>query len=400
MFHKRGLLILPPLEHTKLVSPTSVKAHPRRPLPSYSSSIASVLAQQTVTCALCFYPGHARNSTVPCPFGRIERAVIKAKRQKSRKVVDLNDEVGKLKRVIDGLGGSDERTEVFSYLNSRWLATFIRRTYISISDLPPSIARLKMNLIRLPAELQLLIAEKLESWELSYLSRASHYFHSLCTLVFERLAQEPRKWHCALHWAILNNYPPLFQFLLPRGHDINHVRGRLYSGTALHVGASCGHFSLILLILETLALDFDKLDIDGNTALHKAIMWCDPKAVKPLHAAGADLGIANKRGRTAVLLALQYQEVGIMEFLVKNGANVNAQLPAGTGPDFTLLHGLVVPGGVRLVKLALEYGADPEVGDSERRRPIDIAFERGFTGIVDILREASLPLDMDVESDL
>ena len=118
------------------------------------------------------------------------------------------------------------------------------------------------------------------------------------------LAQEPRKWNCALHWVISNNYPPLIQFLLSKGHDINHLKGHFYSGTALHVAASCRHYPLILLILENPALDLEQLDIGGNTALHKAIMWYNLKGVKLLHAAGADLGIANKRGGTVLLRVL------------------------------------------------------------------------------------------------
>ena len=54
----------------------------------------------------------------------------------------------------------------------------------------------------------------------------------------------------------------------------------------------------------------------------------------------------------------------------------------------------------RLVRLALAYGADLEVREDEDQRPIDIAVEQGFTGIVDILRKVSLPLDVDIESDL
>ena len=44
--------------------------------------------------------------------------------------------------------------------------------------------------------------------------------------------------------------------------------------------------------------------------------------------------------------------------------------------------------------------ADPEVRDDEHPKPIDIAFEKGLMGIADILREVSLLLDVDVESDL
>ena len=52
------------------------------------------------------------------------------------------------------------------------------------------------------------------------------------------------------------------------------------------------------------------------------------------------------------------------------------------------------------MRLALAYGADLEVREDEDQRPIDIAVEQGFTGIVDILRKVSLPLDVDIESDL
>jgi len=260
-----------------------------------------------------------------------------------------------------------------------------------------------MNFIHLPSKLQLLIAEKLESRELSYLSRANHYFHSLCTLVLERLAQEPRNGCYALQWAIINNYPPLVQLLLSKGHDINNLEGSSYSGTALHVAFNSKNYPLILLFLENPTLDLNKLDKHGNTALHLAIARYNLKVVKPLHAAGADLEIVDRQGKTALLLALHCWNVGIMEFLVRNGANVNAQ-PLATGwgePYIPFLQGSVWSGSERLVRLALEYGADPEVRDNRHKRAIDIAREWGLTGIVDILRgEVTLPLDVDVESDL
>ena len=171
-----------------------------------------------------------------------------------------------------------------------------------------------MNFIRLPAELQLLIAEKLESRELSNLCRANHYFYSLCTPALERLAQEPRKWCCALQWAIINDYPPLVQLLLSKGHDINNLEGSSYSGTALHIAVLCKNYPLTLLFLKNPALDLNKLDKHGDTALHIAIRLHDLEVVKLLHAAGADLEIVDRDGRTALLLALQYRHKGIMGF--------------------------------------------------------------------------------------
>ena len=125
-----------------------------------------------------------------------------------------------------------------------------------------------------------------------------------------------------------------------------------------------------------------------------AIGWRSLEVVKLLHAAGADLEIVNRYGETALLLTLHYCNVEIMEFLIRNGADVNARLPAGTRLNVTLLHGLVSPNCEceKLMRLALEYGADPEARDGQHRRPIDIALEKGLVGIVNILRGVSLPL--------
>ena len=139
----------------------------------------------------------------------------------------------------------------------------------------------------------------------------------------------------------------------------------------------------------------------GDTALHNAIEVRSLEAVELLHAAGADLEITNRSGKTALLLALSYQDEKIAEFLMRNGADVNARLTAGARLYVTPLQFLVNLGREGLVRLALEHGADPEVRNREHQRAIDIAAARGVTGLVDILREVSLPpLDMDVESDL
>ena len=248
-----------------------------------------------------------------------------------------------------------------------------------------------MNFIRFPAELQLLIAEKLESRELSYLCRANHCFHSLCTPALERLAQEPRTRHGALEWAILKNRLPLVQLLLSKGHDINYLKGPFYFGTALHVAVLSRNYPLILLFLKNPAIDLNMLDTDGETALHIAIRWGNLEVVELLHAAGADLEIADKSGRTALLFAChyRYRHQGIIEFLIRNGANVDARLPAGTEMSITLLQNLVRNEGERLVRLALEYGVDREVKDDKYQRFIDIIFERGLTGLEDILPEVS-----------
>ncbi|RPB01229.1 ankyrin [Choiromyces venosus 120613-1] len=268
---------------------------------------------------------------------------------------------------------------------------------------PPPLAtrRHKMNFTRLPSELQLLVAENLQPRELSYLVRANQRFHSLFTPILDRLAQEPKEQICALGWAVLRGYTPLVQLLLSKGRDINHIEAPLYSyfGTALHTAVFSRRLSLIRLFLENPTLDLNKLDTRENTALHIAIECCDLEVVKLLHAAGADPEIANEDGVTALLLAFSCRHLEVMEFLLRNGANVNARFPGGTWLHATLLQGLVRFGdSERLVRLALERGADPEVRNYQNQRAIDIAFAEGKTKLVEILREVSLPLDVGVDT--
>ena len=140
---------------------------------------------------------------------------------------------------------------------------------------------------------------------------------------------------------ITHKNPQLIHLLLSKGHDINHLEGGGgYSKTALHVAVFYEDYPLIMLFLENSALDLNKLDSYGDTALHIAIVKGNLEVVKLLHAAGADLEITDKLGKTALLLALHRWNVEIVEFLIKNGANVNARCLAKTRLDVTLLHGI------------------------------------------------------------
>ncbi|CUS14182.1 unnamed protein product [Tuber aestivum] len=83
-------------------------------------NLDSIGARPKATCSRCLYPGHTFNSTLLCPFSRIKSAVDKSKTQKSWRIVDLDDDVAKLRKVIDGLGESDERTAILVDILERW----------------------------------------------------------------------------------------------------------------------------------------------------------------------------------------------------------------------------------------------------------------------------------------
>ncbi|RPA92673.1 hypothetical protein L873DRAFT_1794142 [Choiromyces venosus 120613-1] len=109
----------------RLVSESPGPPTRRKKTPSDSSvgellNLEVIGARPKATCSTCFYPGHTFLSKVICPFGQIESAVAKAQTGKSWKVVDLDVEISKIRRVIDGLGEDDERTSRLIDLLETW----------------------------------------------------------------------------------------------------------------------------------------------------------------------------------------------------------------------------------------------------------------------------------------
>ena len=73
--------------------------------------------------------------------------------------------------------------------------------------------------------------------------------------------------------------------------------------TALHKAAFWGHLHVIDYLTRTCLCNTDVIDFAGDTALHDAARFGHHGIVKELLAVGADSGIVNKEGHTALSLA-------------------------------------------------------------------------------------------------
>ncbi|EPE35379.1 Ankyrin repeat-containing protein [Glarea lozoyensis ATCC 20868] len=94
-------------------------------------------------------------------------------------------------------------------------------------------------------------------------------------------------------------------------------------------------FSL-LIIPEFCAkmLDINWIDLNGDTILHAVIKYDitkDPQRVEVLLHQGADLGIKDRKGNTALSIAVNLGSLGITRLLLKSGANVHSRNYGGTG---------------------------------------------------------------------
>jgi uncharacterized protein len=97
-----------------------------------------------------------------------------------------------------------------------------------------------------------------------------------------------------LMMAALKGYEPLVKKLIARDADVNKT-----GWTPLHYAATSGHLAIMELLLENHAY-IDAESPNGTTPLMMAAHYGTPAAVKLLLDAGADPGLKNQLGLTAI----------------------------------------------------------------------------------------------------
>jgi ankyrin repeat protein len=211
----------------------------------------------------------------------------------------------------------------------------------------------------------------------------------------------------ALEAAIEAGHSDVVKMLLTAGVNVNAGAGA--RRTPLHVAAASGKTDIVKALLGAGAR-VDTIDHNGNQPLHIAV--ANPthtEIVKALLDAGAKVDVSNNDGLQPLHLAARSAGVGTVQSLLASGAK----------PDAVDLHGLrplhlVAQGGARrmnaarasasgkhnlaallygleyltVVKVLLSNGASFDVEDKTGKRPIDYAFEGGFSEMVELLLAA------------
>ena len=148
----------------------------------------------------------------------------------------------------------------------------------------------------------------------------------------------------------------------------------------------------------------------------------DIDKVKTCLALGVDINTCDRQGKTAITLASLYQQYACVQALIDAGADINKQDHTCLNPflisclndDLTLLR-IILPakpdlncvtrfggvgltplleaivlndGGIKqqaIVQLLLEHGASPHLTDKYGKTPLELARERGFEEIAQLL---------------
>jgi len=124
---------------------------------------------------------------------------------------------------------------------------------------------------------------------------------------------------------------------------------------------------------------------DGTTALHWAVRFDEVALVERLLKAGAKADVANRYGVTPIALACESGSAAVVEQLLKAGVIPNATGPLGE----TALHTCAHTGNVDAAKALLARGAKVDAGDNWRgQTPLMWAAAQGHAAMVRVLVEA------------
>lgn len=126
-----------------------------------------------------------------------------------------------------------------------------------------------------------------------------------------------------LHYAIYYNDVALAKRLIEQGADVKAANS--YGATPLSEAAIAGNTEIIAALLEAGA-DADERGKDDQTALMIIARTPNVEAAKVLVDAAADVNVKEKwRGQTALMWAAAQNQPAMVDFLIAEGADVDAQ---------------------------------------------------------------------------
>lgn len=117
----------------------------------------------------------------------------------------------------------------------------------------------------------------------------------------------------ALMIASVKGFPEVARLLLEHGAQAN--RGDVYSWTPLMRAVYERRLRIVRLLVENTRTQVNQRGENGITALHLAVVNGDADAVKLLLAGGADPGVEDNSGRTAVDIAEYNNNPGLVRLM-------------------------------------------------------------------------------------
>ena len=147
--------------------------------------------------------------------------------------------------------------------------------------------------------------------------------------------------------------------------------------------ALTGNIEIVKSMLEQ-GVDVNGKDLEGTTALMLSSYNGHTNIVKLLLDNGAHIEARSKVGRTALMFVSTGPFPETVTLLLENDASVNA---VDHDEHFTPLMHAAAEGLLEIVKILLEYGADPSLRDIDGDTAASFALQNGHKDVVNLLKK-------------
>ncbi|XP_056383778.1 palmitoyltransferase ZDHHC13 isoform X1 [Hyla sarda] len=184
-----------------------------------------------------------------------------------------------------------------------------------------------------------------------------------------------------LHWAAINNRLELVKYFISKGAIVDQLGGTLNS-TPLHWAVRQGHLQTIILLMKCGA-DPSLIDGEGYNSVHLAVLYQHMPIIAYLIAKGHNIDGPDMNGMTPLMLSAQ-KIIGMepTNFLLKLNPSLNLTDKIHRN---TALHWAVSSGNVNAADLLLEAGASLDVQNEKGETPLDFARQTRNRIIIHIL---------------
>uniref|UniRef100_A0A8D0BJF8 Palmitoyltransferase n=1 Tax=Salvator merianae TaxID=96440 RepID=A0A8D0BJF8_SALMN len=186
-----------------------------------------------------------------------------------------------------------------------------------------------------------------------------------------------------LHWAAINNRRDLVKFFISKGAVVDQLGGDLNS-TPLHWAVRQGHLSMVILLLKYGA-DPALIDGEGYSSLHLAVLFQHMPIIAYLISKGQSINTADRNGQTPLMLAA-YKIIGTepTRFLLKFDPSLKA---VDNVEKNTALHWAVKAGNVSAVDILLDAGSSLDIKNIKGETPLDLARQTKNRLLIHLLSE-------------
>uniref|UniRef100_A0A8C3JAK1 Palmitoyltransferase n=1 Tax=Calidris pygmaea TaxID=425635 RepID=A0A8C3JAK1_9CHAR len=186
-----------------------------------------------------------------------------------------------------------------------------------------------------------------------------------------------------LHWAAINNRQELVKYYISKGAIVDQLGGDLNS-TPLHWAIRQGHLPMVMLLLKCGA-DPSLIDGEGYSSIHLAVLFQHMPIVAYLIAKGQNIDTTDLNGQTPLMISAQ-KVIGPepTRFLLKFNPSLNA---VDNVQKNTALHWAVTSGNASAVDLLLEAGASLDIENVKGETPLDLAYQSRNRFVVLMVKE-------------